>query len=74
MDTEITELKKHIRIYNDPPNAEAFSEAMNMKDQQIKFLQWRIDALEKELKKQKDDLITCRNIIYNYINKLQKEL
>mgnify|MGYP003640953367 FL=1 len=30
MDTEITELKKHIRIYNDPPNAEAFSEAMKV--------------------------------------------
>jgi hypothetical protein len=30
MYTEITELKKYIRIYNDPPNAEAFSEAMKV--------------------------------------------
>ena len=45
-----------------------------MKDQQIKFLEWRIEALEKELKKQKEEIITCNNIIYNYINKPKKEL
>ena len=47
---------------------------MSAKDEQIKFLQYRVEALEKELKKQKAEIITCNNIIYNYINKPKKEL
>lgn len=41
---------------------------MSAKDHQIKFLQYRVEALEKEVKKQKEEIITCNNIIYNYIN------